>query len=311
MPEPRLEQNHINQNEISQSRMDLMSAVVKEPTLRAQIRREFDVMKGFADSGIYSSGEVLDDMRYVVNTAEAMRRENKFKNTEHPLGKDGDSLEYLVIDKLAKSHNLFGKNTYIKKTLLLDDWRHGVDAVVEYDSKDKNIGRVALMIDCSNNTSRIMKKLEDNRHAMAIQAGRQVKYFESQIPGIDFKGGVLCVPVVVGVDSVRVNELLDHIGDSNFVAESPVQVAVLLEIKSQLEMYRRIFNTEGWIDHQDSDALYSELTRVSRLIDGNLGERSKLLERKSTRSYLSTDLTFSLITELSDDFGRTIEKTNP
>lgn len=310
MPEPRSEQNGpINNSEISQSQINLMAAGIKEPTLRAKATADFGVMKKFADAGIYSASDVLSDMRYVVTKGNVFYRDDNLRKI-NLLGVKGDGLEFLV-DKLAESYDWFGEGTFVKKTLTYDDWCHGVDAVVEYNSEDENIGRVALMIDCSNSRHEIQNKIESNRNKMALEAGRQVKYFESQVPGFDFKGGILCIPVVVGIDQSGVNELLDHMRDKRFVAESPVQIAFLLEIKSQLEMYQKMFDAKDWIKYPDPDEVQGELHRISSMVNRALGEKSELAKKDTTRAYLSHDLTFGLITELSDDFGRTIEKTNP
>jgi hypothetical protein len=188
-------------------------------------------------------------------------------------------LEYLIKEK-AELNCWLGEDFLITETSKYADIMERTDAVAETET-DEDVQRVALTIDCTidHNTfpgGRLTSKLEGNFRNITSRKN-EVKYFESQIDGR--KGSIFCVPVVLGLENFHVTELMDHKSESRFLVETPAQVAMLREIRMQLEAYTYLLKHEGDI-RANSDyrqQTLEEVGRISRLIDGALVEKMTFL----------------------------------
>jgi hypothetical protein len=284
-----------NFNSINQSRIDLLVKMIQDSDLKDELGEDFSIMNEYVSLGIHDSEGVWRDMRYVVDRANLFFRQREKNNEDGLIGNgEGEVLEYLI-DSFAEQYDWFGESTFISRTLRYDDWANGVDFVLEYDSGDESLGKIDLVIDCTCGKKEINRKIKNNREMLAAYGGRMVKYHDSGIPGLDYKGPKLCIPLVIGIDNERINEFRGHLNDKKFIAESPVQIAFLQEMKAQLEMYLRYLSSGEDITYRNSVEIITELNRVLDWTSRVLEAKSDLVNQPRTENYIHNDVTFGLI----------------
>lgn len=279
-------------------RVDNFLKSVKETGLKKRIRGEFEVMKNF--EGVYSVAEIRSDMAKVIEMENYFFKKHSDLGTNKLGEKGGDVLE-LLIERVAEQNEWFGEGSYISGTILYDDWMNGVDMVLEFDSGDDDLGKVALAIDCTSDQHRISEKLENNKKAFLTIGGRSVKYFEAQIPEVDYKGGIFCAPFIIGVGQETTDNVLENCRNLKMMAEHPIQFAFLLEIQSQVDMYLNLLNgTKSPVNGQvDFSELNREVNRVSKIITRVIAEKSKLMTKNAEKCLLC-DYIFRLMTGLAE-----------
>jgi len=174
--------------------------------------------------------------------------------------KRGEALE-IIIAEHGELSDWFGPDAMTTRTAKIDDYRNRVDLVIEFNPEEagetpteKNIERLALAVDASDDPSRIIEKMGINQEKLT---GRRpsvhVQYFHSQIT--DYMGPLnKIVPVVVGLEGKNMQELA-HLHDKSLrgldfkeahkqLAEHPAQRVFIEEILVQLEWYAKLLDQE-------------------------------------------------------------------
>lgn len=233
--------------------------------------------------GIYSEEEIKEDMAKVWEAEKYFQKRNQMWGINKMGEKFGDNLEY-VIDKSAEQNYWFGENSFVTKTLKYDDYINRVDFVLEYDMSEsgENPQRVAIMVDCTSSREKIDRKISTNITSMELGKTR-VKYFESQVDS--FRGEVVCIPVVIGLDGKHVEQLLDNVKNNHYLERSPAQVVFLEEIKMQLRLYRQILSSKKG---NYSNTL-EKIENIQKIIGGVIGQKMSLANSEGTKDYLATD----------------------
>jgi len=176
--------------------------------------------KDFTD--IFSDESINRDLAMVE------RFEEKFENQLEHLSRadiekihDGEKrseILEIIIASDGERYQWMGKNTRSNLTSRFDDIVNGVDVIYEFMgdnevANEDNIDRIALGIDASRNSDvyALEKKLEKNvKKIMNLDKQKlpEVKYFQSAI-NKDFRGKLTTIiPVIIGLDSDHVNELM-------------------------------------------------------------------------------------------------------
>lgn len=233
--------------------------------------------------GIYSEEEIKEDVVKVWEAEKYFQKRNQMWGINKMGEKFGDNLEY-VIDKSAEQNYWFGENSFVTKTLKYDDYINRVDFVLEYDMSefDENPQRVAIMVDCTSSREKINRKISTNITSMELGKTR-VKYFESQVDS--FRGEVVCIPVVIGLDGKHVEQLLDNVKNNHYLERSPAQVVFLEEIKMQLRLYRQILSSKKG---NYSNTL-EKIENIQKIIGGVIDQKTSLANLEETKDYLATD----------------------
>lgn len=243
--------------------------------------KEVEEMLSFV--GVYPKDEIRRDIKKVWEAERHFREKNQMLGANKMGEKFGDNMEFLL-DKCGEQNNWFGENSFISKTLKYDDYFNGVDFVLEYDLSELNNSpqRVAIMVDCTSSREKIDKKISNNLRSMELGKTR-VKYFESQVDS--FKGEVVCVPVVIGLNEEHINQLMDNIGNNNYLANSSAQVVFLEEIRMQLRLYRQFLSTKK----SDFFKTLLEIEAIQKIIGGVVVEKQELVNLSETKEYMLDD----------------------
>lgn len=243
--------------------------------------KEAEKMLSFAD--IYPEEEIRGDMATVWRAEAYFREHNKMLGINKMEEKFGDNLEY-IIDKSAEQNDWFGENSFLTKTIKYDDYVNRVDFVLEYDISDggEEPKRLALIVDCTSSTEKVKRKILTNLTSMELGKTR-VKYFESQVD--DFRGEIVCIPVVIGLDGEHVWQLLENIKDHRFLEKSPAQILFLEEIRAQLRFYRLALSDKKG----DFSQALQKIESVQKIIGGVLDQKDELLTSEKTIEYLNSD----------------------
>ena len=228
--------------------------------------------------------------------------------------KRSESLEIIIGDQI-ELNNWFGPDALFNRTTEYDDFFNGVDAVAEFKNKEKP-QRLALAIDATMKADLTgVKKKIDRNISKLLNNNLEVKYFESKID--DYKGKLKnVIPVVLGVEGEDADELVHKFAElihlkkklykndsdeklisekKNQLAQHPVQIIFLKEIKLQLDMYHHILEKENnksiFVDTQ-------QITDMTSLIDGILKDKHDI-EQQPEMKLLEHDAMYNLIQYIS------------
>lgn len=195
-------------------------------------------------SGVYSQEEINRDK------FETSRLEEIFRANLQELGEGGQRAHKLakifegVFLKHAELGNWFGENVFISKTSRFDDFKNGIDNVLEVQ-EDKEVSHTALSIDVTIGGDMGTINSKVRRIKEQIKAGKmgEVKYFQSEATG--YKGVLAGLPrVVINVDGRTVQELgeMSMENRKKEIGNHPIQMEILenlLEQMIELEEYAR------------------------------------------------------------------------
>ncbi len=156
-----------------------------------------------------------------------------------------------VIEEVAELNEWFGGEAVVIKTCDYDDYKNGVDLVLEFNGEKKR-SFLAVDVCMAFDYERVAGKVERNLNKVKDEdAPLEVKYYCSEIEGSDgkvYKGKIKkAVPVVIGIDRNNAEELFNDCAEllqtknkeaKTRVHTSKAQVIFLEQIKNQLELYK-------------------------------------------------------------------------
>ena len=223
----------------------------------SQNKMPIDIRGLFGDQ--YGRGVINKDSAYVADLKKKFAKQNSPEENE--IKKLAELFEMLLA-QLVELENWLGEDVFITETSEFDDFRAGIDAVVEI-LRDGAFSHVGLAIDVTFSEKQLEKKLERIRDEIDYYELPKVKYFISQ--GGDFKGELSNIPrVVVAVGRKDINELATLWLDIDFLrkrihgkqtgAETdklrvrlreaqaklvnhPLQIEILAQIELQIETF--------------------------------------------------------------------------
>ena len=210
---------------------------------------------------------VNSDLAYV------QKMENKFEEDRQKMSENEQ--HFLKVAKVfeaivfqhAELSNWFGETAMTMEASRYDDIKNGVDTIVEFE-EENTAHHLALAIDVTSSSSifekfdRIKKEIDNNKLA-------EIKYFVSE--HLNIRGHKSNVPrVVIGADRKTiynvVNAWIEE--DMEALAQHPIQIKILSEIKLQLEGFKEY--CEKW-NHTDLAEIYAQGLKI---IDGILSEKA-------------------------------------
>lgn len=192
----------------------------------------------------YSNMDVASDLEYVA------KQKVLHKKTETPQSRElkriADIFEALVLWNSEQADWLGSKATTIK-TSEYDDYKNGVDMVVEFQ-EERSASYLGLAADVtfSSDRSIIAKKFSILRDQIKRGTLAQVKYFHSD--HTHFDGQLSKLPeVVIGVSKSMVLELarLWAEGKNSTLANHRVGVLILKQIEMQLSVFAKYAQSIG------------------------------------------------------------------
>jgi hypothetical protein len=194
---------------------------------------------------IYGDKNVDSDIQYVEKAEEFFRKKfDQDSDVEQQMHKLGKIFEAIIFQH-AELSNWFGENATTIETSRFDDIKNGVDTLVEFEEGNSS-SHLALAIDVTSSSS-TRKKFE--RIESEINEGHlaEIKYFVSEHMGT-LRGHKANVPrVVIGADRKTVCNVINTWieGDNKALAEHPIQIKILSEIKIQLSAFQEYCQNTG------------------------------------------------------------------
>ncbi len=237
------------------------SAEKENIELILKLKSERVDLRDFSD--IYGKEEIEKDMDYVKLCEKRIEDEKKLMTEEEREivennKKRAEAFEILFSEQSHEGEWL-GYETMVSIASRYDDF-NGTDFWIEIeDSENRSSFLLSGDASTASDYSIIKGKIEKNfKKISKEEKSSRIKYFESQIFDEDnsrYKGELKdLIPLVVGVDRESGKELFDLFAElknleknngpierrkelRNILARNPIQVTLLNEIKTQLEMY--------------------------------------------------------------------------
>lgn len=176
--------------------------------------------------GIFSDEKIADDMQYV--------QERRRVHAEGGVG--GHIFEGFIHQAIGRSQ-WFGRDAQTLSVSEYDDFKNGVDVLVEYGGT-QGYSHLALGIDVTYNEEAVSKKIEAAFGHLRRGNLTTVEYFES--PKMGLKGTMSDVPsVVIGLQKETVIELMKMFEKDDYekLSKEISQFIILEQIKIQIEGY--------------------------------------------------------------------------
>ncbi len=191
--------------------------------------------------------DVADDEQWVVDMeqrfAEKATREPVFAD----IRKQATVLE-AVIHSEGELSEWFGPYATTILSSAYDDYKNGVDEIVEFNDEEHGLSHLALAIDVVSGPE-LSKKVERIKEEIEHGTLTRVKYFQTADGSV--RGPKENIPrVVIGVDRKSVRELgeLWVNNDRKALAHHPAQFTLLEEMRSQLKACREYAKGIGRAD---------------------------------------------------------------
>ncbi len=180
--------------------------------------------------------DVTTDLAYVVEMDRKFE-ESRTRDTEAEamLRKMAKIFEIIINEQIELSDWL-GGSAMTKRVSKYDDYKNGVDTVVEFDDDD-GFSHLALAIDITS-SHELTRKF--GRIKKEIDEGilTKIKYFVSD--GLSFKGEKGNIPrVVIGADRKSIIDLMEKWmeEDKKALVEHVIQAIIIEEIITQLRVF--------------------------------------------------------------------------
>lgn len=275
---------------------------------------EMDCLHERAFSDVYDQGVIDSDLRKVEERKAIFAKRDGKNEAKQETKLRSEAMEAIIAHH-GDSSEWFGSEAHIIKTTDFDDILRGIDFVLEFDPVDRErvgaddgVPRIALAIDAtsSHEMDTVSEKMDRNIKKI-FDGDLEVKYFASQIHPED-KGAIRdVVPVVIGIESENINQLIDDVHllirlskiqnktpDQkqsyaelrNKVDNSPAQIIFIKEMVLQLEMYARMMENKGKTD------LLKQVRSLVAILKGVYDEKRAAGLKENT---LASDNTFQTI----------------
>jgi hypothetical protein len=189
-------------------------------------------MESFAN--LYKDVEV--DLAYVADMDRKFREgEMRETSVDAMFRKMAKVFEVIVAEQMELS-NWLGETAMTEQASKYDDYKNGVDTVVEFDEPE-GASHLALAIDVTS-SHELRRKFERIKREIDDGVLTKVKYFVSE--NLGFRDEKANIPrVVIGADRKTILDLVERWldKDNKALAEHVVQAIVLEEMITQLEAF--------------------------------------------------------------------------
>ena len=221
----------------------------------------------------YTSPQVEEDLVYV--------KERK-RDSETELTREEEEARKLAVIaeglffRGGNEWGWLGKDARIIKTSEYDDWKNGVDGIIEFkgEEDDERVSHTAYGVDVTyGGRSTVRKKFQIVKREIEMGNLAKVKYFQSG----SFKGERWDVPrIVIGAEKKHIMEIL-ALGDKDAVRRHPYQTLMLKIMQLQFESLAAYALEKDKIAL--AEAFRSEEKRIRRVLQQKIIEHGRIPER--------------------------------
>ncbi len=195
-----------------------------------------------------------------------------------------------------RSHGWLGPGAVPFRTTRFDDYTHGIDLVTEIQRGEEPAERLALAIDVTFGQQSLAQKFEKIRAEILKEKEplRKIKYFSSETS--NFRGELSVLPkVVVGIEPQNVARMSRlWLADEKKLAILPAQIAMLEEIRDQLEAFSTFAKQNNKIP------VIRAYAQAKHIVARIIGEKKKSM----TYQTLDDDRVYQAILESARTFNR-------
>ena len=241
---------------------------------KARVLLEQHVLKEesflFVDEDGHSNKETIERHLAEVARLEGLFAEQLAHGQEvvpgsHPeeVKQYGDILEAVIFDQIRRNE-WFGPDVHVKKTSKYDDYKRGVDIVVEFEHEMKK--PLALAIDVTFGRKGMEAKINKILDEIDKDEPAYINYYRTEDGNFEGKLNNLA-RVVIGVELHAVQDMAASWveGDDTALKEHYAQTLILSEVFSQLQAYAEYANRKG--KSRAEKAYRAEIAKVRSILD--------------------------------------------
>lgn len=184
-----------------------------------------------------------------------------------------------IIFQHAEQSNWFGESATTLETSRYDDIVNKVDAIVEFQEGESSASHLAVAMDVTI-AEHFGAKFDHVKQGIDEGKLTEVKYFASDF--LNIRGRKSKVPhVIIGVDRKTLYDVIDAWmkGDNRRLADHPVQIKILEEIRVQLRAYQKYAEQVGKEDlvpiYQKTESTISAIMREKDITADDLKDTAK------------------------------------
>lgn len=265
--------------------------------------------------------EGLYDPKMLARDNAEVERLEKIYATDAESGskKRGRIFEAMLNDQIEES-NWLGENARVIIPSKYDDYKNGVDSIVEFD-EETNRAHLALAIDITKSPEEVRKKLARIRGSINEGTLSEIKYFlarnnQGEITERAEKSGV--PRVVVGADQKTMDEVGElliryktlrknqpkpgEVGHDDFrklrekLAAHPMQFQIISEVRAQLTAFR------GYAEANNKLAVIPAFDRMLGILDSIMEQKPEAASEE-TLARIEEDEVYKMILEETRNFG--------
>lgn len=212
---------------------------LKNVLAKARAANRIDQINPDSFIDLYGKKSVQAEKLWAEGQDEFHERNNTPKEKWH---KDVADILEAILHHQIEANNYFGENAWTFKTCAIDDYKNGVDSIVEIRHPEQHSAThtgFAMDVTSAGDPERLTRKVE--RILNNIQRGElaKIKYFQSEF--LNFRGEKNNIPLfVIGCDIKHTEQLADlwYNEEQDTLAEHPIQVLLLKQIMQQARLYR-------------------------------------------------------------------------
>lgn len=201
-----------------------------------------------------------EDKKEVERLKEIFEREKRMRTEERLLHEKAMVFEAILIDS-AEGAEWMGDNAYATPASDYDDYKNGIDGILEFDVEGGSSQVAGMGIDVTYGHN-IKSKVGSIEREIGSGEMGHIKYFNSELS--DFHGEMKNVPrFVVGCDIKTVDELINLWvdGSPSDLANHPVQLQILHQLLVQCKYFSDYAKESG------QDRVSERYDRVFKIIE--------------------------------------------
>lgn len=218
--------------------------------------------------GVYNDEEIEQDEKE-TERLRAIHLEKLKEDPERARLKKFATIFEAIIHQHGEQAEWFGPEAFTIKTSDYDDFKNGVDEIIEFHKEDpddgKEISHLTLGIDVTTKGS-LDEKLRSAWKKVKSGKLSEVKYFSSEEAG---KGKLEHVPsVAVNAEPKEIEEMMELWLEkkNSEIAVHPMQIRILEQMDGQLEVFREWAGENG---KDDLEKIFGErLETIRGILEG-------------------------------------------
>lgn len=213
---------------------------ITQKTLDEAYEKALKILSEPIDPSEFNYRDLQRDIDFVKKVERQFDEQSKKETLEQQNRRKIGKIVEAIIFEQAELSNWFGESATTIQTSRYDDIVNKVDAIVEFnEGEPSNTSHLALAMDVTT-ANHFEEKFQHIKKSLERGELAKVKYFVSETLG--FRGEKSGIPhVVIGADRETIFDVIEAWtrGDKKKLANHPVQIKILEEVRLQLEAFKK------------------------------------------------------------------------